>query len=234
MSDSDLTAARWDAEYRNRRYADDPPLPFVDRIVQTLRADASVGMGAGLYVGCGNGRNYLPLVDAGFEILGLDVSPEAINRVAERRPALGAQRLVCADFRDFTPTPPRFDYVIAIQVFQHGGDADVGDYFSKVAALLRPGGLLFLRVNSAGTQVYHAHTVVERNARGGFTIRYDEGPKQGLLIHFYSESELQDRLGRTFVPVMVPHEDVTVRAAPKTGSWAQWESIWKRRPSSRT
>jgi len=31
------------------------------------------------------------------------------------------------------------------------------------------------------------------------------------------------------VPVTDVREDVTVRAAPKTGSWAQWEAIWKRR-----
>jgi hypothetical protein len=79
------------------------------------------------------------------------------------------------------------------------------------------------------TQIYHAHTVVERNALGGLTIRYDDGPKTGLLIHFFSDAELRERLESAFVPVQHPREDVTVRAAPKTGSWAQWETICKRR-----
>jgi SAM-dependent methyltransferase len=228
MSDSDLTAARWDAEYRNQRYADDPPLPFVERIVDTLCASGSARKGTGLYVGCGNGRNYLPLVDAGLDLFGLDVSPEAIKRLVERRPALAAQRLLCEDFRKFQ-TVVRFDYLIAIQVFQHGDDADVAAYFAKVAALLAPGGLFFLRVNSASTHVYHAHTVVERNELGGFTIRYDDGPKSGLLIHFVSQSELLERLSPAFVPWMAPREEITVREAPKTGSWTQWESIWRRR-----
>src|SRR5882762_4870713 len=69
-----VTALRWDDEYRNQRYVDEPPLPFVERIVDTLRADASAWNGTGLYVGCGNGRNYLPLVDAGLVLLALDVS----------------------------------------------------------------------------------------------------------------------------------------------------------------
>ena len=229
MSDSRLTALRWDDEYRNQRYVDEPPLPFVERIVDTLSADASAWNGTGLYVGCGNGRNYLPLVDAGLVLFGLDISPEAIARLAQRGPSLPAPRLICGDFRTFRSPVARFDYVIALQVFQHGGDADVAAYFTRVAALLRPGGLFFLRVNAVSTQIYHAHTVVDRNAQGGITIRYDDGPKTGLLIHFFSDAELRDRLEAAFVPVQHPREDVTVRAAPKTGSWAQWETICRRR-----
>src|SRR5262249_4124292 len=119
-------------------------------------------------------------------------------------------------FLKYQPSVAHFDYVIAIQVFQHGADTDAAAYMAKVAALLRPGGLLFLRVNSVSTQIYHPHTVVERNALGGFTIRYDDGPKRGMLIPFYSDVELRERLTPAFAPVLEPHEDVIVRAAPKT------------------
>jgi SAM-dependent methyltransferase len=200
----------------------------VRRIVETLRETAN-DTGIGLYVGCGNGRNYLPLVDAGLDLIGLDISPEAIRHLRARRPTLPAQRLICDDFLRFQPSIRHFDYVIALQVFQHGADADAAAYVAKVAALLRPGGFVFLRVNSVSTQIYHAHTVVERNAFDGITIRYDDGPKRGMLIHFYSDVELRERLNVAFAPVLEPHEDVTVRAAPKAGSWAQWETIWTRR-----
>jgi len=229
MSDSRLTALRWDEEYRNQRYLDEPPLPFVERIVATLRADASAWTGTGLYVGCGNGRNYLPLVDAGLVLFGLDVSAEAITRLARRRPTLPASHLIRADFRTFRSPVARFDYLIAIQVFQHGDDAAVTAYFARAAELLRPGGLFFLRVNAASTQIYHAHTVVDRNHLGGLTIRYADGPKAGLLIHFFSDAELRERLEPAFVPVQHPREDVTARTPPKTGSWAQWETICQRR-----
>jgi len=222
-------ATRWDAEYRAGRYVAEQPLPFVGQILSTLRAHPAAMAGVGLYVGCGNGRNYLPLVDAGLELFGLDVSPEAIKQLVQRRPTLPAQRLLCEDFREFKSPLSRFDYLIAIQVFQHGADADVAAYFERAAALLRPGGLFFLRVNSVSTQIYHAHTVVDRNARGGLTARYDDGPKSGLLVHFFSAVELRERLTPAFLPVTDVREDVTIRAAPKTGSWAQWEAIWKRR-----
>lgn len=221
----DLVSTRWNAEYRRGRYEEEPPLPFVGDILDTLRAHPTARAGLGVYVGCGNGRNYLPLVDAGLNLRGLDVSREALAQLANRRPEL-ASRLACADFRDLRDAPA-FDYLIALQVFQHGGDAEATTYFARTAAVLRPGGFFFLRVNSATTEVYFAHTVVERNRFGGFTIRYDEGPKAGLRVHFYAADELHELTRRRFELLAGPREVVTRRDAPKTGSWAQWEAVWR-------
>src|SRR5688572_17112100 len=93
-----LLSLRWDAEYRRGRYAGEPPIQFAGTVVSILQQHPSILERGGLYVGCGNGRNYLPLVDLGLDLLGLDVSPEAIRRLAERRPAQ-TLRLICEDFR---------------------------------------------------------------------------------------------------------------------------------------
>ena len=63
VPDSELaaTAAAWDAEYAAGRYAGDPPVEFVRDIIA---AAAQRGLRQGLYVGCGSGRNLLPLLDA--------------------------------------------------------------------------------------------------------------------------------------------------------------------------
>jgi SAM-dependent methyltransferase len=224
---ADLTARRWDDEYRTGRYGDEPPVPFVQTILSTLRDHAIVRDGVGLYVGCGNGRNYLPLLDAGLTLYGVDVSPEAIRQLAARRPA-HRPRLVCADFRrlDIGTT---FSYLVAIQVFQHGGEEDASAYFARAWRLLSPGGLLFVRVNAAATDVFHRHTVVERNPLGGYTVRYEEGPKRDLLVHFYSREELLERTKGRFSPLVEPREDVIPRSPPKTGCWVQFEAVWKRR-----
>ena len=228
MADAALTAARWDQEYRDERYANEPPVPFVSTIIDLLRDHPRIARGRGLYVGCGNGRNYIPLVRGGLDLCGVDVSLEALTRLVQREPA-SRGRLICADFRALESPRPLFDYLIAIQVFQHGDDAAVTTYFEKVAALLRPDGLLFLRANSVATEIHRAHAIVERNTWGGFTVRYEEGPKAGLLIHFYSAFELQERFSGAFTAVMPAREHVTVRPAPQTGSWAQWEAVWQRR-----
>jgi DNA-binding HxlR family transcriptional regulator len=80
----DLTAAAaWDAEYAAGRYAGDPPVDFVRDIIA---AAAQLGLRHGLYVGCGSGRNLLPLLDAGLDLTGLDISRQAIAQLRTRRP----------------------------------------------------------------------------------------------------------------------------------------------------
>ncbi len=224
--DQVLVSSRWDAEYRNGRYANEPPVPFVDRILATLNA-SSLPESTGLYVGCGNGRNYVPLVNSGLQLYGLDLSSESLRQLATREPALSS-RLIRADFREFH-SRRRFGYLVAIQVFQHGTCADVATYFERVKDLLVPGGLFFLRVNATSTQIRRPHTVIEQNDFGGMTIRYEAGPKEGLPIHFYTSDELI-RLTRDYFDVVEePCEDVTLRTPPETGSWVQWEGIWRRR-----
>jgi SAM-dependent methyltransferase len=224
--DSELIARRWDAEYRLGRYADAPPLRFVAEILDTLRRDPVVRDGIGLYVGCGNGRNYLPLVDSGLRLCGLDLSLESLHQLNQRRPGTSLP-LICGEFGAFRSACP-FNYLVALQVFQHGTEADIAGYFNHASALLRPGGLFFLRVNSISTQIYHAHTVIERNVLGGITVRYDEGPKTDLPVHFYSRAEMWELTRERFQSVTGPREDVIPRSAPKTGSWVQWEGVWRR------
>ncbi|ETW97703.1 MAG: hypothetical protein ETSY1_21595 [Candidatus Entotheonella factor] len=225
-----LTAQRWNAEYRHGRYADEPPVPFVKTILAVLAQYPSCRQGTGLYIGCGNGRNYLPLAGAGLDLIGLDLSAESLQQLAARHPA-SAEQLVCSDLRDYAPET-LFSYLVAIQVFQHGTEADINTYFAKAASLLRPGGLFFLRVNAASTQIYHDHRMIERNAFGGLTICYESGPKQDLPIHFYSRNELTRLTAKSFTPVIALQEDITLRTAPKTGFWAQWEGGWQRRVDS--
>ncbi len=217
----------WDDEYRRGRYRDEPPIPFAGRIVELLRDRPETARGKGLYVGCGNGRNYVPLVDAGLDLIGLDSSIEGLRQLAADHPHV-ASGLVRSDFLSFH-SERLFDYVVAIQVFQHGNGDTVRAMFAHAAELLRDGGLLFVRVNSASTEVRHAHRVIERNGDGGFTVRYDEGPKAGLLVHFLSRPELERMVEPWFEALTHPTEDTIPREPPGHGSWAQWEGVYARR-----
>ena len=168
-------------------------------------------------------------MSSGLRLYGLDLSGESLRQLKIREPSV-AKKLIRADFREYRPQR-LFGYIIAIQVFQHGFGANVAKYFEKVRAMLAPGGLFFLRVNSTSTQIYQSHTIVEQNSSDGLTVLYEAGPKRGLPVHFYARDELLDLIDNGFDVVDELREDFTLRTPPESGYWVQWEGIWRRSDS---
>src|SRR5882762_8428917 len=72
----------WDVEYATgTRYTpDEPPVGFAADILAVAKEH---GIERGLYVGAGNGRNFIPMSDAGLELTGLDISMVAIDQLKE-------------------------------------------------------------------------------------------------------------------------------------------------------
>jgi SAM-dependent methyltransferase len=225
MTDDVHDAAQaWDAEYASGRYRDEPPLPFVTDILAACRADGLLGA-AGLYIGCGNGRNYLPLVDGDLDLIGLDISARAIAQLAERRPDR-RERVIHGDLTAL-PEVATYPVVIGIQVFQHGDRGAAHAHLRVAQSRLAAGGLFCLRGNAVGSELEYAHDVVERDGEGGFTVCYRSGPKAGLEIHFFAESELT-ALFAGYAPVLAPRLARTWRTPPQRGQWSQWEAIWRK------
>ena len=218
----DPAAASWDAEYAAGRYLDEPPVPFADDILGAAREH---GLASGLYVGCGNGRNFLPLVAGGLDLTGVDISATAIRQLAGRAPGC-RHRLVHGDLAAL-PVRAVYPLVIGIQVFQHGDRATAWANIRAAQSRLDAGGLFCLRVNAAGTDIWPAHQVTERHRDGGFTVRYLAGPKRGLQVHFFSAAELGTLFGPGFEPVVALRLQRTPRVPPAPGQWSQWEAIWR-------
>jgi len=80
-----------------------------------------------------------------LEHLDRDQVVEARQGTLEFAEVVAEQACAGSVGRRFGPESLRARLLIRIQVFQHGADADVATYFEKVGALLRPGGLFFLR-----------------------------------------------------------------------------------------
>lgn len=224
MNKDHLAARSWDAEYAAGRYLGDSPVEFVADIVAAAR-DARIG--SGLYIGCGNGRNYLPLTAAGLDLTGLDISATAIAQLAARLPGR-RDRLIAGDLSAL-PEGQRFPLVLAIQVMQHGTRAQAHDLLARSLDRVAVGGLYAIRVNAAGTDVYHAHEVTERDADGSYSVRYASGPKAGLTVHFWAARELDSALSAAgFGPLLALRPQATWRQPREHGLWLQWEGIYRR------
>jgi SAM-dependent methyltransferase len=219
-------AEAWNVEYSAGRYDGEPPLPFVGQILDATRAEHLFGA-IGLYVGCGNGRNYVPLVAAGLDLIGIDSSRVAIEQLAARMPHR-RNRLIHGTI-DSLPAGSRFAIVIGIQVFQHGDERRAHQHVRLAQSHVAPGGLFCIRVNADHTDLEFDHEIVDRNPSGGYTARYRDGPKSGLDIHFFALQELVE-LFDGFEPILAPQLSVTWREPRRRGQWSQWEAIWKKAP----
>lgn len=213
-------ANAWDAEYRTGRYVKAPHLAFAEEIVSEVKKKRSIFNSHGLYVGCGNGRNYVWLSKAGLDIIGLDVSEVGLKQISVREPWL-AGKLVHGNFTDYDG---RFGYIISIQSFQHGNKSVTDDYFHRAAGMLEHNGLLFVRVNASDTDVLYNHSIVEKT-NGGFTVLYNDGPKTGLQIHFFSKDELEEVVRDSGLRMLQPPKKVVIERTKKRGSWSQWEMV---------
>ena len=214
-------ADAWDAEYGNGRYDGESPVTFTNKIIDFLAERPEHRAGKGLYAGCGNGRNYIMLSRSGLDITGLDVSAVGLRQIAEKEPWL-APRLVCSDFLDYAGGP--FDYLVSIQSFQHGTSKTAEAYFRKAAQVLAPDGLLFLRVNASDTDVVHPHYITEKSD-GSFTVLYEDGPKHGLHVHFFSLHELEVLISDNCMRCISEPKKVTTSRQGGHGAWSQWEII---------
>ena len=104
-----------------------------------------------LEVACGTGRVLLPLAQAGFDVVGVDVSPAMLAIAREKVESAGLQgkvRLVQADARDFSidSMHERFNLAfIALNSFMHFVDhEDQVRVLRGIARHLKPGGFLIL------------------------------------------------------------------------------------------
>ena len=221
--ESGRTAASWDAEYAAGRYASEPPVAFTGDIIAAAR---QTGLTSGIYIGCGNGRNYLPLVAEGLDLAGLDISAAAIAQLAARAPGR-RDRLIHGDLRAL-PAAASFPLVIGIQVFQHGDRIAAHGHIRAAQRLVAAGGLFCLRVNATATEIWYRHEIAEQHPDGSFTVRYLAGPKRSLLIHFFTAAELTALFAGQFTPLLPLRLQQTRREPPQSGQWSSWEAIWRR------
>lgn len=103
-----------------------------------------------LELACGTGRILTPLVEAGLEVTGVDISRAMLDLADRKLQALrpsawGRARLVCAPMQDFE-TQDRFDLVlIPARSFQHlTNPADQRKTLERVWRCLNPGGMLVI------------------------------------------------------------------------------------------
>ena len=132
----------WDQHYASGHMPWDSDEPD-ERLVELVRS-GTVQVGTAIDIGCGTGTHALWLAQQGFEVLGVDISPLAIERA--RGKASAVQGVTCRfetlDFLEDEPLAGSFQLAFdrgCLHVFDER--AERGRFAARVAGLLAPGGL---------------------------------------------------------------------------------------------
>lgn len=99
-------------------------------------------------------------------------------------------------------------------------ESEAQAHVQEAIDLVVPGGLFCIRVNAVGTEIEYAHRVLTGSTGSGMTIRYDDGPKRDLAIHFFARDEIE-RLTDRLVPISPLRIHRTHRQKPSDGHWDQ-------------
>ena len=156
------------------------------RLVHLRAYDEAVAHAAGrdvLDVGCNTGYGTVRFVPVARRVVGVDVSPGAIDaarlRATDGRPEFVLTSGAALPFPDHS-----FDLVTSFQVLEHVSDPVA--YLRELARVMRPGGELFLATPNAA-------------------IRLDPGmtPWNRFHVHEYLAAELRELLCQVFPEVRV-------------------------------
>lgn len=102
--------------------------------------------------GCGTGEHALLVAERGMEVVGIDVSPRAIELAMKKASQRGLEvEFRVGDVLGLQDLERRFATVIDSAVFHIFDDTERARYVESLASVLEPGGVLFLLAFSEHT-----------------------------------------------------------------------------------
>ena len=119
------------------QWSSETPTPIVAEILQQYPLSHEAKL---LEIGCGEGRDAIPLLEKGMDLLATDISPEAIRYCRERMPAF-ADRFQVLDCIG-GEWPGTFDLIYAVAVLHMlVMDSDRRAFYRFIREHLKPDGL---------------------------------------------------------------------------------------------
>ncbi len=154
---------RWEEHYTAGEMPWDTGVP--DHNLVSVVADGRILPGKTLEIGCGTGTNSLWLSNGGFQVLGIDIAPTAIEMARSKAEGRTNPDFRCMDFLEEDFSSDQFDFVLDRGTFHTFDAPEIRmDFAHRVADLLTPGGLWLSLIGSTEGPA-REHGPPRRNAR---------------------------------------------------------------------
>ena len=189
MSDDPLAETPWSDPATIAGFKATPPNP--ELIEFSRRELERIGRGRALDIGCGAGRNAIPLADAGWQVLGVDLSLAALRAAAARSsgPRAATMRLALASMDALPVSDRSVDFLVAHGIWNLARSAaEFRRAVADAARAAKPGAALFVFTFSRTTLAANAEPV-EGEA---FVFTQFSGRPQVFLTREQLLTELQN------------------------------------------
>lgn len=143
-------------------------------------------------LGGGNGRNLIYLSQAGYEPIGVELTPQGAQATKKHLEKLGLKsEVVIGNINTLPFDNASFESAISRRVFDYSDDAEAREKFQEAARILKPNALMFLSVRSAEQAPKSNETLEFENQYGGKTFLVESGSEKGAKQHYFTEAELR-------------------------------------------
>jgi SAM-dependent methyltransferase len=207
---------------------------FADAGMQTLRPNPEfvallpefkkAGCRQVLDAGCGAGRHLIPLLEAGFQVTGVDVEAAVLQVLKGALASRGLKApLVQADLRRLPLRRGAFDLALSINVINHGDAAAFRNFCRELDRGVRPGGQLFIYVSPRD---FAARVILPQTRQLEPGTLVDIATPDGNLVHhFPTPEELGEQLPgynlQRFETILAPIPFMNNAELPQLIFWGQ-------------
>ncbi len=165
-------------------YTQLPDLSYIPRIADELKKNGAKKV---LDLGCGSGWLAVYLARQGFEVVGVDVSAQAIN-LANTWASQEDLKISfdVADASQLQYHAGSFDAVVANSIFEHFPIKQAQQLTDKVYSMLKDGGIFIGCFDKVGSGPGEYYTLEDG------THVYTDKARKGMMLRRYELDELQD------------------------------------------
>lgn len=159
--DKPIRASVWNEE----------PTPFFVRLIPFLKYK---GINSILDAGCGDGRNLTPLIESGFNVMGVDSSKEALRYARQNNQEAKNLKLIQSSLYNIGLPDNGLDSLLCDHVLTHIEKPD--EAIAEFYRLIKPKGYALLEFTSKQDSTFGKGKKISENEflQNGVYLRYDE------------------------------------------------------------
>ncbi|MFX0072126.1 MAG: class I SAM-dependent methyltransferase [Candidatus Hermodarchaeota archaeon] len=177
----------WDEIFSERGKIFHDPHPDMEKITQLFKEK---GVKRVLDLGCGTGRHLIFLLKKGFEVYGMDASPNALEMAKKWliEENLKAELHMNRMEDKFPYKDKFFDAIISIQVIHHNLIKDIIFTVKEIERILKKDSVIFFTFPVLGTGSKLENWELKEIEKGTYIPQ--KGQEKGLPHHFFTVDEI--------------------------------------------